>query len=388
MSISLTKITGFLLFIQILATSCTSTETAVVTEVTDKPEWLNQMPNEEDFYYAVGIGTDTDEARQKALVALGQQFSVHVNSAVIEQVTTTNSKTEATVNSISEQVTDYVVYGAKFVDQFEEPGQISILARAPLDCMLDITEGLLLSYSLDLKQDAKQIQQMMKTIAEESEKDAGRFISHLNDPGLIAYYPLDGNARDSSGQGNHGSLYEVDSSSFNGRLAMGFDRESDYIEIPKEVLSDLPEGTFACWIYADGSQNQTEYYDIFYKETYDSETISGLRINNDWTVQGTHNNYDKNGSGSDATDVKTSTPISPDNWHFIVWTWDGRSQKIYLDGILDQTKQNRDGISQDQGDYVRLGAGDERFFGYMDDIYIYDYAISATTISQIYENSK
>lgn len=61
-------------------------------------------------------------------------------------------ETRDIVSEILGQITDQVVYGAKFVEQFEDARDTHwVLTRAPLDCVLDATESVLLSYRLEIE---------------------------------------------------------------------------------------------------------------------------------------------------------------------------------------------------------------------------------------------
>ena len=78
-----------------------------------------------------------------------QQFSTRITSSLEERSASKNGPTETVVTAIDKQVTDQVVYGAKFIDQYQDPqGRYWVLARAPLNCMLDAAEGVLLSCRL------------------------------------------------------------------------------------------------------------------------------------------------------------------------------------------------------------------------------------------------
>jgi len=146
-----------------LIPGCTTSDSTISEE--PEPEWLLRMPLEKDYFYGIGSDLDLSEAKQKSIIDVGQQFSTHVKSAIMEHITDNNGKTETIVSKVDEQITDQIVHGAKFIDQYQDSsGFYWILTRAPLSCMLDITEGFLLSYSLDLKQEIKAMNLIIESV--------------------------------------------------------------------------------------------------------------------------------------------------------------------------------------------------------------------------------
>ena len=146
------------------------------------------------------------------------------------------------------------------------------------------------------------------------------------------------------------------------KSALQFDGEDDYIEIPISAFNNLPAGCVEFWINA--SSFNTE---ILYKETYFGETISGLRINNDGTIQGSHMNFW-------GENVISNASLLRNKWYHIAWTWDGTVQKIYLNGELDIIESCHDGVANHLVGWVRWGRGDSFFKGIIDDVRIWNIA--------------
>lgn len=74
---------------------------------------------------------------------------------------------------------------------------------------------------------------------------------------VIAFYPLDGNARDVSGNENHGHVYGatvVRDRFENENSAYEFDGVDDYIDIGRPLVSE--DFTIAFWFKSNGRQNQ------------------------------------------------------------------------------------------------------------------------------------
>ena len=166
------------LFISVLM-SCVTPEAVVEDEkLSEQPDWLAKVPFEENYYYGIGLSNDLNRAKQKSIINIGQQFSTKVKSAITDNVKNENGNISSIVTKIDEQITDHVVSGAKFVDQFhDDDGNHWVLARAPLTCMLDVTEGLLLSYQLDLKQNDIIISKIVQEVEEKAENNISELLA-------------------------------------------------------------------------------------------------------------------------------------------------------------------------------------------------------------------
>jgi hypothetical protein len=119
----------------------------------DLPDWVLSPPAEEGYFFGIGSDFDLGEAKKKSLINIGQQFGSRVRTALYENQIFSGEETESMMAAIDRQFTDHEVVGAKFADQSRDTdGNYWVLTRAPLDCILDVTESVLLSYSLNLRQ--------------------------------------------------------------------------------------------------------------------------------------------------------------------------------------------------------------------------------------------
>ncbi|MFZ0546726.1 MAG: LamG-like jellyroll fold domain-containing protein [Candidatus Promineifilaceae bacterium] len=85
----------------------------------------------------------------------------------------------------------------------------------------------------------------------------------------------------------------------------------------------------------------------------------------------------------------TATSLTPDTWHHIVFTFDGTTGKIYLDGVLDG-KGPIDGEASDGTLILGSSKGNTNYFqGMMDEVTFYstvlsDYAVHSLAQSNVY----
>ena len=116
----------------------------------DLPDWTSAPPADPGYCYGIGCDAELERARQKAIVSAGQAFCTEVTSTLATRSTAAGESLDSVVVGINRQLTDQRLIGAKFVDQYRDSnGEYWVLSRAPIDCVLDVAEGVLLSYRLE-----------------------------------------------------------------------------------------------------------------------------------------------------------------------------------------------------------------------------------------------
>jgi len=184
--ICITRISVVLIFVFILAGCRTNIQDPPYSEILDIPAWLKFPPQEEGYYFGIGEDSDLSEARAKSIINIGQQFSVHVISTLYEKNIINADKVETIVTSINEEITDQEVVGAKYYDQYlDGKGNYWVLTRAPLNCILDVTESVLLSYRLELKQDVPVINELIRNVESSIARTNGSYYREPHKPGEL-----------------------------------------------------------------------------------------------------------------------------------------------------------------------------------------------------------
>ena len=209
-------------------------------------------------------------------------------------------------------------------------------------------------------------------------------VSTLSD-GLVAYYKFDGNANDSSGNGNdgveHGGVTYVDG--VIGQAGKFGYNIVDYIEVTKDFEIGK-EWTFTEWVNLNINSSHiisiaTEYnineFLIYPHKDFRGEFHFAV---NDVVIAG-HNPIPN---------------INDNQWHLVILKSDGQMVSFYIDGILyetftdiqdlDITSQNLI-IGQEQDS---LGGGfvlDESLNGMVDDFRIYNRALDEAEIAELYQ---
>jgi len=221
--------------------------------------------------------------------------------------------------------------------------------------------------------------------------------------GLVGYWTFDGkdmtpNVLDVSGQGNHGDLNgQTSTTTTIGKVgqALDFDGVDDVVKIiggDAELDIGTSDHTVSAWIKvppqgsqegliaADGAGNSTTA-GFWFSVREDGVNVGKLQINV------------SNGS-SNVVNFSSVSLVDDNIWHHVVWVWDRDVGNFaYIDGVEDNTDSstNSDNIGSD---YTGLGIGDRTnstlrpMDGKIDDVRIYDRALSADEVLALYNITK
>ncbi|MFC1721266.1 LamG domain-containing protein, partial [Patescibacteria group bacterium] len=201
--------------------------------------------------------------------------------------------------------------------------------------------------------------------------------------GLVGHWTFDGpdmlsNVADTSGQGNNGSLIgQTSTTTVEGKVgqALEFDGSDDYVDVADNSIFDVGAGlTMAAWVKLDDVELDHRYF-------IEMTPLKALI-----RVRGTNDKYNVYlGSDCDST---TNADYGGD-WHFIVGTYDGTNAKIYVDSVLENTCGGQSDVSGVSGINIGRYNGDlYHVDGTIDDVRIYNRALSADEITQLYNQTK
>jgi hypothetical protein len=222
-----------------------------------------------------------------------------------------------------------------------------------------------------------------------------------NNLGLVGYWTMDGRDLttaaliDRSGNGNGGRLVNIATSTSRaeGKIgqALNFDGVNDRVDVSSNPsLEGFSTITISAWIYPteDASvnvnggrivskSNGTSGDD--YALTYGSVNDEKLRFR--VTTGATVN-----------ADSSSATAIELNKWQHVVGVYNGVTMELYVDGFpigLVSTPTNQSGTIADSNDDLSIGGHaegetDREFPGYIDDVRIYNRALSVTEIKGLY----
>jgi hypothetical protein len=196
--------------------------------------------------------------------------------------------------------------------------------------------------------------------------------------GLVAYYPFNGNATDESGNENNGTVYgaTLTSDRFgNSNRAYFFNRLNDYVQTPYDLkIQSGNTFSFACWFKTD------------------STNISGIYLgcgSGSLHVGFGHYTTTKklwaNCRNGTISDLSGNTVLLNNTWYLAVFVVSGTNVQFYLNGDADGS--GTFSVEANPTTNARVGSRDDNwniFGGLLDDIRIYNRALSVQDIQSLY----
>ena len=191
--------------------------------------------------------------------------------------------------------------------------------------------------------------------------------------GLVGYWPLNGNAKDSTPYSNNGTLVNSPTLTTDreGRANSAYSFSgSNYISISSGPSLNNDPVSFALWVNEPSSSYGTF---LIGKSTYGALLRDNGSGNYQWDIAGYY-------------DVFASIP-SYNQWHFLVGTYNGSTEDLYVDGTLHATAS----LSVTPTGTTDLGIGACIFCGpgqyttgSIDDVRIYNRALNSAEVQALY----
>lgn len=205
---------------------------------------------------------------------------------------------------------------------------------------------------------------------------------------LIGYWNFDeatgSTAADSSSNGNNGTFFGTGAqhsltlpptSCFVNTHSVWFDGSGDHVEIPDNASMDPANAiTITFWMNPDTVTNG--YQHLVFKQG-PVVTSYGVWLNGDHIYMEDNDNSVRS--------LSSTAAVTAGVWHYVSVTYDGSIQKLYIDGVLDNS-QSLPGITLSyQNSPVKIGSGDYNnpFAGYIDDLRIYGRALTSSEIADL-----
>lgn len=212
---------------------------------------------------------------------------------------------------------------------------------------------------------------------------------------LVAYYPFNGNANDKSSFGNDGEVFGAtltEDRFGNANSAYEFDGNNDYVWLgDAEALS--PENiTVSAWFNSESQKlgNPITQFIIRNRLWGYSISFNPLMFGTTPHIGGIVSIVSLDDSGSQYRFQSTETSYNDGKWHFLSFTYNSNEFKFYIDGekvFQDSTQgANRPIYYEPGGTSIGRGgdAANNHFEGKIDDVRIYNYALSDSLIWDLY----
>jgi PKD repeat protein len=198
--------------------------------------------------------------------------------------------------------------------------------------------------------------------------------------GLVAAYGFeDANGTtvtDASGNGNNGTINgAVSISTGHSGKALKFNGSSNWVTVNDSASLDLATGmTLEAWVYPLSQSNGGNT--VILKEASRAE-VYALYSEEDVNLPVS---YINNGSYRGVTGPNR---LPANTWTHLVATYDGSYQRLYVNGVQVAQKAQSGQIQQSSG-VLRIGGNSvwgEYFNGYIDEVRIYNRALTATEVT-------
>lgn len=228
--------------------------------------------------------------------------------------------------------------------------------------------------------------------------------------GLVGWWTFDGTqtnwgtgtTNDSSGQGKTGTLTSMSTTTSPtvGKIAQGFtfDGVDDVVKISN--FSFLSNFTVSAWTKYTGTTAVDGYRNVVCRGgVFENSTnycmglrteLGGMRIHCYWRSAG----GTLGGNESDAY-LSLFSYMNPLKQRMISCSWDGTNVRFYVDGVLINTKSSLNSQNPVDGSQsVTIGnsntntSNDLRFTGLIDDVRVYNRALSAADVKQLYNQGQ
>lgn len=199
----------------------------------------------------------------------------------------------------------------------------------------------------------------------------------------VAYFPFSGNADDLSGLNNHGTVNGADLTANRfgeSNCAYYFNGTSDNIRVPNSTdLNFTTAITVSFWMNPAALYTDRESYPISHGNWENRWKISITPTKKiRWTVK----------TADGTKDLDSPTAITTNQWYHVVGLYDGSNFDLYVNGVLSNHTTFSGAIMTTTIDLmigqVLPSVTTYNFKGTLDDIRIYDYALSDNEIALLY----
>lgn len=216
--------------------------------------------------------------------------------------------------------------------------------------------------------------------------------------GLVAWYPFNGNANDSSGNALNGSVSgaTLTTDRFGvANKAYSFNGTSDYIEIPYSSLFDNATFTISFWVktpLSTGGGGPNVNQGILTRVATGGPSLS-VGSSTPWLIFeiGGSVTYAASGiaggAASGGSSGQTLYDISTDTWHHIAFTISTTVCSVYVDGTFITSNTYTVPVSY-SSTVIRIGKSLNTYWrafqGKVDDIAFYNRVLSSAEVTQLY----
>lgn len=209
--------------------------------------------------------------------------------------------------------------------------------------------------------------------------------------GLISWWGGDNNALDMVGTNNGTLMGGATYAPGKVGQAFSFSGAGDYVLVPHNSNLNANNITVDAWIKTPGTGDMQLIADKSHGTCFGgggSDAGWVIQVNTAGRIDFGYGNGDPN--WTNAFTSSTST-VTDNNWHHVVGTLDGATIKVYVDGLLESSspyngppQTNTRPVYIGKWHNTTGGCSNRQFNGLIDEVEIFDHALSPSEIAAIY----
>jgi len=206
---------------------------------------------------------------------------------------------------------------------------------------------------------------------------SGNLHADIND-GLIAFFPFEGNANDTSGNGNNGIEHGVTYTIGKIGKAATFDGVNDYIQVTNSITLNTSKYSLSCWVNFSNVKQQVF---IDKRNGWKMRNFS-LALTDKSIIEGC------SGDGTNYFVYGNNSVIINEFYH-IVLTYDQQNLKLYVNGIEKNNTHCTTTTNIGNGDILIGCHGESDFYfkGTIDQLRIYNRSITQSEIQELFNET-
>lgn len=206
--------------------------------------------------------------------------------------------------------------------------------------------------------------------------------SYVPTIGLVAWWPFNGNANDESGNGNNGTVNgaTLTSDRFgNSNEAYLFNNDSLHLDSTNFALNQF---SISAWF---NTSTATAYYASIFSHFVSTgvPNFTGYWIG----LRGDSACFFLADGTTPGFDLKSNNTYNDGNWHLIAGTYSSGQAKLYVDGILQNSSNYFINLLPSVTE-IGNNQYSEAFHGKIDDIGIWNRALTAQEVASIYSQNR
>jgi hypothetical protein len=217
--------------------------------------------------------------------------------------------------------------------------------------------------------------------------------------GMVAWYWMDGNAYDTAALGGYNNPSATNAISFvAGKDGQGVTFGSGgYIDIPHSSALANQQFTIDAWVKPQGPGPNNDFWGsvIVQKGVSPPTGYTNVPISLWWSAQQQKFGFTFGNMGMD--EIVSSSTFPAGQWYHVAATYDGSAMKLYVNGNLEASKPFTSSITYDRlipwtigstAAPIRAAGYPRTFNGVIDEVEIFNRALSQAEIQAIYKSGK